>query len=160
MLQLRKALHEIPNPWDTVCRVYFSKAIYTLFVLLTLQIKYQGQANHNTSFENSAINFRNKYFHNSVDWSALYLQVNTSFWFAVDLTIKLPCRAAPNKFTQNNLSSICHENLPSILYGAGHYALPPLKNLVGVYPSIFARKWRVNLAKILNLAKRIVRQNR
>ena len=25
----------------------------TLFVLLTLQIKYQGQANHDTSFENS-----------------------------------------------------------------------------------------------------------
>ena len=24
-----------------------------LFVLLTLQIKYQGQANHNTTFENS-----------------------------------------------------------------------------------------------------------
>ena len=39
----------------------------TLFVLLTLQIKYQGQANHGTAFE--------KYFHNSVDWSGLYLQV-------------------------------------------------------------------------------------
>ena len=25
----------------------------TLFVLLTLQIKYQGQANHGTTFENS-----------------------------------------------------------------------------------------------------------
>ena len=36
----------------------------------------------------------------------------------------------------------------------------PLENLVGVYPSIFARKCRIKLAKILNLAQRIVRQNR
>ena len=42
----------------------------------------------------------------------------------------------------------------------GYYALAPLENLVGVYPSIFARKWRIKLAKILNLTKRIVRQNR
>ena len=32
---------------------------------------------------------------------------------------------------------------PTILYGARHYALAPLKNLVGVYPSIFARKCRI-----------------
>ena len=39
-------------------------------------------------------------------------------------------------------------------------ALAPLENLVGVYPSIFSRKCRIKLAKLLNLAKRIVRQNR
>ena len=50
--------------------------------------------------------------------------------------------------------------LASVLYGVGYYALAPLGKLVGVYPSIFARKGRIKLAKILNLAKRIVRQNR
>ena len=59
---------------------------------------------------------------------------------------------------KNNLSSICHEELPSILYGVGYYALAPLGNIVGVHLSIFARTCRVELAKILNLAKRIVRQ--
>ena len=51
ILQLKKALHETPNPGDTVCRVFFKSN--TLFVLLTLQIKYQGQANHDKTFENS-----------------------------------------------------------------------------------------------------------
>ena len=32
---------------------------------------------------------------------------------------------SPNKFAQKNLSPICHEKLPSILYGARHYALVP-----------------------------------
>ena len=36
----------------------------------------------------------------------------------------------------------------------------PLENHAGVYPSIFARKCRIKLANIFNLAKRIVRQNR
>ena len=39
-------------------------------------------------------------------------------------------------------------------------ALAPLENLFGVYPSIFARKCRIKLTKILNLTKRIIRQNR
>ena len=51
------------------------------------------------------------------------------------------------------------KNFLPILYGAGHYSLAPLENLVGVYPSIFPRKCRIKLAKILNLAKRIVRKN-
>ena len=55
---------------------------------------------------------------------------------------------------------VYHERLPSILYWARHYALALLLNLAGVYSSIFARKCRIKLAKILNLAKRIVRQNR
>ena len=64
------------------------------------------------------------------------------------------------KFAQNNFSPICHENLPSILYGARHNALAPLENYVGLYPSIFERKCRKKLANILNLTKRIVSQNR
>ena len=79
---------------------------------------------------------------------------------AVDVTINPPFRAVPNKFTQNNLPSIRHDKLPYILYGAEHYVLAPLENLVGVYPSVFARKCRMKLAKILNLAKKIVRKNR
>ena len=55
---------------------------------------------------------------------------------------------------------IYHERLPSILYWARHYALALLLNLAGVYSSIFARKCRIKLAKILNLAKMIVKQNR
>ena len=47
----------------------------TLFVLLTLQIKYQGQANHDTTFENSQQLTSGI---NSVDWSGLYLQVYIS----------------------------------------------------------------------------------
>ena len=43
---------------------------------------------------------------------------------------------------------------------AGRYALTPLENLVGMYLSIYARKCRIKLIKILNLAKRIIRQSR
>ena len=39
-----------PTP-ETVCRGIFK--CNTLFVLLTLQIKYQRQAEHETTFENS-----------------------------------------------------------------------------------------------------------
>ena len=55
---------------------------------------------------------------------------------------------SPNKFTQNNLPSICHERLPSILYGVRYYVLAPLE------------KCRIKLANILTLAKTIGRQNR
>ena len=110
----------------------------TLFVLLTLQIKYQGQANHD------------KYFHNSVDCSGYILKcISLHDW-----------QLSPNKFTQNNLSPISHEKLPFILYEAGRYALTPLENLVEMYLSIYARKCRIKLIKILNLAKRIIRQSR
>ena len=67
----------------------------TLFLLLTLQVKYQGQANHDKTFENSSINFRNKHFHNSVDWSGLYLQVYIPSCLTIDVTINPPCRAVP-----------------------------------------------------------------
>ena len=85
------------------------------------------------------INFRNIYFHNSVGCSGLYLQVYIPSWLAKiltltvfrlmenafvklpcpyhDLIINPPCRAVPYKLAQNNLSLICHEKLPSILYG-------------------------------------------
>ena len=41
------------NPWGIVCRGCFSNATYPLFVLLPLQIIYQGQAEYDTSFETS-----------------------------------------------------------------------------------------------------------
>ena len=59
-----------------------------------------------------------------------------------------------------SLSLIWQEKFPSILYGPRHYALAPLENRMGLYPSIFARKCRIKLANILNLTKSIVRQNR
>ena len=127
------------------------------------------------------INFRNKFFHSYVDWSGLCCQVYIPSWLAKvlrltvfrllenafvklpclyhDLIINPPCRTVP-QFAQNNLSPICHEELPSIPYGARHYPLAPLKNHVGVYPSIFARKSRIKLANTLNLVKRILRQNK
>ena len=41
------------------------------------------------------------------------------------------------------------------------YALAPLENQLGAYaPTIFARKCRIRLVNILNLAKKIVWQNR
>ena len=43
------ALHEIANPETQSEECISQKQI----VLLTLQIKYQGQANHDTTFENS-----------------------------------------------------------------------------------------------------------
>ena len=41
-----------PQPLRHSVQSVFFKS-NTLFVLLTLQIKYQGQANHGTTFENS-----------------------------------------------------------------------------------------------------------
>ena len=40
-----------PTPETQLQNVFFKSN--TLFVLLTLQIKYQGQANHDATFENS-----------------------------------------------------------------------------------------------------------
>ena len=155
----KKHCMKSPTPGHSVQSVFFKSN--TQFVLLNLQIKYQGQANHDTTFENSeqrtsGINtstilltsqgFIFKYI-SLHDWQLIY-------------PLTLHVEQCPNKFTQNNLCPTCHEKLPSILYGAGHYALAPLKNLVGVYPSIIARKCRIKLAKILKLAKRIIKQNR
>ena len=55
-----------------VQRLFFS--CNPLFVLLTLQIICQVQAEHDTTF----VKF--KYFHNSVDWSELNLQVYIPSW--------------------------------------------------------------------------------
>ena len=64
-----------PTP-ETLKSVFFRSN--TLFVLLTLQMKYQAQSNHDTTFELLlTINFWNKYFDNSVDWSGLYLVLLT-----------------------------------------------------------------------------------
>ena len=49
----KKIGFEIPNPWGIVCSGCFSNAIYPLFMLLTLQIICQGQAEHDTTFETS-----------------------------------------------------------------------------------------------------------
>ena len=54
-------------------RVFFK--CNALFVLLTLQIICQGQAELTQPSTFLTINFKNKYFQNSVDWSGLYLQV-------------------------------------------------------------------------------------
>ena len=50
-----------------------------LFVLLTLQI-YQGQAVYERTFNGS--------FHNSVDWSGLYLQIYIHSRFLKNLRLK------------------------------------------------------------------------
>ena len=128
------------------------------------------------------INFRNKYFHNSVDWSGLYLQVYVHSWLAKvlrftvfrllenalvklphpyhDLIISLPCNTFLQQIFPKQFIPLCHGMILSIPYGARHYAhLSPLENHMGVYPSIFARECRIKLANIVNLPKRIVRQN-
>ena len=128
------------------------------------------------------ITFKNKYFNHFEDCSGIYLKVYIPLWFAKtlgsivfrllakafvrlphslhDLIINPACRTASNKFPKNNLSPKFHENLleksPSILYRGRHYALAPLENHVWVYaPSIFARKFKLKLLSILNLAKKI-----
>ena len=134
------------------------------------------------------INFEYKYFHNSVDWSGLYLQEHILSWlvknlrFKVfrlvenvfvklsrpwhDLIIKFPSTNLPMwNYPRKILSPICHEKFlekgSSVLHWFGrHYALAPLENHVGVYvPSIFVRNCALKLDDILNLAKRVVWQN-
>ena len=77
-----------------------------------------------------------------------------------DLIISLSRRTVPQQICPKQFVPICHEKLPSILDRARHYALAPLKNHVGVYPSVLARKCRIRFANILKLAKSIVRQNK
>ena len=48
----KKHCMKSPQPLRHSVQSVFFKS-NTLFVLLTLQIKYQGQANHDTTFENS-----------------------------------------------------------------------------------------------------------
>ena len=71
----------------------------------------------------------------------------------------------PSKFNQENLSPIYHEKLsekhPSIIYEGDTMPLLQRKIVWGCYaPSVFVRKYRLKLANILNLAKKIVWQNR
>ena len=107
---------------------------------------------HNLSNLIVTINFKYKYFHNSVDWSRFYLQVYIPSWlekfqdlytvFRLQknvfgkllfpwhyLIINSTCRTAPQ-----NLSPSLHEKFlekgPSILFGGRHYALTPLENHV------------------------------
>ena len=63
-----------PAP-ETQCGEDIFFKFSTLFVLLTLQIKYQDQAEPKTTFENCEQLTSGIYFHNSVDWSGLYLHV-------------------------------------------------------------------------------------
>ena len=120
------------------------------------------------------INFKYKYFHNfgqGFIFRCIYLHDwKNEKWLLNNVFVKLPhlwhdlililhVEQPPNK-----LSPICHKKVlrkgPSILYG-GHYALAPLENNVEVNASsIFARKCRLRLVNILNLAKKVVWQNR
>ena len=90
-----------PTP-ETQCAESIFKC-NTLFVLLTLQIKISRSIWiwHNPS-KLLTSNFNNKYFHNSVDWSRIYLQVYILSWQAKVLRftvfrllknafVKLPC---------------------------------------------------------------------
>ena len=125
-----------------------------------VNVENQGQANHDITFENSW------QLTSGINTSTILLTsqgliskcISLHDWQLIQ-SLTLHVEQSHNKFIQNNLSPICHGKRPSIPYGTGHYALAPLENLVGMYPSIFARKCRIKLAKIWNLAKRIVRQN-
>ena len=132
-----------------------------MFVLLTLQINYQGQANHDTTFENSyqLTSIINTSTFLLTGQGIIFKCISLHDWQLV-LQLSLHVEQSPNKFTENNLFPICHEKLPSILYRTRRYAPVPLENLAGVHPSIFVRKCRINLPKILNLANGILRQNR
>ena len=91
------------------------------------------------------INFKYKYFHNSVDWSGRYLQAN------IHSLLPKISRFIYSFYHEKDL-----QKGSSMFSGGRHYALAPLKNHVGVYaPSIFARKCRLKL-NILNMVKSIV----
>ena len=85
------------------------------------------------------INFRNKYFHNSVDWSVLYLQVyipsclakflrfsvfrllENNLWKSLALTmmqfLTLHVEQPSNKLTHNNLPPSAMKNFPPWFMG-------------------------------------------
>ena len=105
------------------------------------------------------INFKYKYFHNSVDWSGLYLQVYIPSWLPKELKLYTVFRLLKNAFVE--LPHPWHDLIinPHVEQPPPPHA--PLASYVGVHaPSIFARKCRLKLANILNLAKRIVWPNR
>ena len=80
----------------SMCWGYFSNANPLLFVLLTLQIIRLSCTWHNL-WNLLTINFKNKYFHNSVDWSGLYLQlyIPFSFIYSFQIIIKYICENLP-----------------------------------------------------------------
>ena len=160
-----------PTP-ETQCAVDIYQMQYSICAVnFTNKISRSSWTWHNL-WKLLTINFRNKYFHNSVDWSGLnifiFKCISLHEWqvlrFTVfrllenafvklpssyhDLIINPPCRTV-----SHNFPLICHEKLPSILYRARHYAFAPMENHVGVYPLIFGRKCRIKFADILNLAK-------
>ena len=166
-------MHEISNPRDIVYKGIFE----TQYPICDVNFRNKISTSSWTwqkLWKLLTINFRNKYFYNSIDWLGLYLQVHIPSWLAKILRftifrllenafVKLPCpyhdliinppyRTVPNNFTQNNLSPIWHEK-PYSLHILWHYVIAPLENHVGIYLSIFARKCRIKLANILNLAK-------
>ena len=157
-------------------------------VNFTNNISRSGRTWHNL-WKLLAINFKDKYFPNSADRSGFYLQVYidsllakilgfTVFRLLENAFMKLPhhwhdliinphIERPPNLFTPSPKEIVSY--LPwkafrkrslHTLWGE-HYALAPLKTHVGLYaPSILAKKCKLKPANILNLAKRIVWQNR
>ena len=52
-----------------------------LFPVLNFQLIYQYSKQHDTTFEISQpLNLKDESFHNSIEWSGLYLQVNIPPW--------------------------------------------------------------------------------
>ena len=80
-------MHEIHNLWGIVCEGYCWQTRNPLFVLLTFQIIYQGQDQHEGNWTwhdlwNLLITIKlsDKSFHNSIDLSGLYVQVYITLW--------------------------------------------------------------------------------
>ena len=75
LLQIKTGFAWNPQPLrHSVQRELFK--CKTVFVPLTLQRIFQGETEHDTVFRKLlTINFKNSYFHNSVDQSGLYLQM-------------------------------------------------------------------------------------
>ena len=158
-----------PTP-ETQCAVDIYQMQYSICAVnFTNKISRSSWTWHNL-WKLLIIRFREKYFDNSADWSGLCLEVYIPSWlpkiswFTVfrlleNAFVKLPSSYhdliinPPRRTVPHNLPLICHEKLPSILYGARHYAFAPMENHVGVYPLIFGRKCRIKFADILNLAK-------
>ena len=142
----------------TICIVNFTNMLRSgwtwnnLWNLLTINLKYKCYHNLVQGFIFKGISLH--------DWK-------NEKWSLKNVFVKLPClwynliiiphvEQPPNK-----LLPICHEKffekVPSLLY-AGYYAFDPLENHAGVHaPAIFARKCRLRLVNILNLAKRLYR---
>ena len=161
-------MHEIPKPWGEegvfqmqylICALNFTNNIsetdliwHNLWKLLT-------------------INFKNKYFHNPVDWSELYLQVYIpswfsknsrfpGFWLLENAFVKFPCPLHDlmiNPLWITLPQKICQENFFPYLPWKASRKIMGGSTMSSVYaPKIFARNCRLKLANKLNSAKKNV----